>query len=193
MPRKAPPPTETDLATVAAIREMTDSYGRPPSYRELAGRFGVSSTNAVKERLDRLERKGLIRRAAGASRAIRILVAPERRSTPGQRVAELSLGYEAPRATGLPSALIAEIRVCPADTQGRADLEAAAGAAALAASLAPPALCLMGRSMALASFRIEIVDGPQHGSVSPRLFLEAGLAAAEPALIARGYQVERVP
>jgi len=43
-----------------------------PTVREIAERFGIKSTNAVRNHLDALERKGCLSRRAGASRGIEL-------------------------------------------------------------------------------------------------------------------------
>ncbi len=54
------------------ITEHLDSYGYPPTLREIGGYLGVSGTLGVIKHLDALERKGYIRKTAGSSRGIMI-------------------------------------------------------------------------------------------------------------------------
>ncbi len=54
------------------ITDHLDSYGYPPTLREIGGHLGVSGTLGVIKHLDALERKGFIRKTAGSSRGIMI-------------------------------------------------------------------------------------------------------------------------
>lgn len=56
-----------------AIVSHQEAHGYAPSLRELATTMGVASTNAVREWLVGLERKGAIAREPFKSRAIRVL------------------------------------------------------------------------------------------------------------------------
>jgi repressor LexA len=60
---------------LACIARHIQSYGYPPTLRELARLTGITSTAAITRRLGRLERLGLIRREPGCSRAIEVLPA----------------------------------------------------------------------------------------------------------------------
>lgn len=55
------------------LRERFASSGVPPSVAEIGDHFGIVSPNGVLDHLRALEKKGLIRRRAGLSRAITIL------------------------------------------------------------------------------------------------------------------------
>lgn len=55
------------------IKAEIERVGRPPTVRELAKSFGVSSTNAVVNWLKALEKKGKIHRDHAASRGIIVL------------------------------------------------------------------------------------------------------------------------
>lgn len=50
---------ESFLDTLKVLAELTDKNGFPPSRREMAAKLGIT-TNAVKYRLNILERKGLV-------------------------------------------------------------------------------------------------------------------------------------
>ena len=66
-------PTEKQQEVLDYVRDEIDS-GRPtPCVREMRDHFGLSSTRAVCDRLDALEKKGLIARAPGKARSIRIV------------------------------------------------------------------------------------------------------------------------
>lgn len=54
------------------IRECITSNGLPPTIREVGAKFGMSSTNAVRDVLNALERKGFITRREGISRGIEL-------------------------------------------------------------------------------------------------------------------------
>jgi len=56
------------------IRSEIEHHNRPPSVREIALRFNLSSTNGVSQHLDALARKGYIRRRRFISRGIDLLV-----------------------------------------------------------------------------------------------------------------------
>lgn len=55
------------------IKSHMDTYNRPPSMREIAAEFNLSSTNGVSQHLDALEKKRYIRRSKFISRGIEIL------------------------------------------------------------------------------------------------------------------------
>ncbi|GAB4326300.1 MAG: transcriptional repressor LexA [Candidatus Zixiibacteriota bacterium] len=55
------------------LRETIYHDGRPPTMREIGERFGIKSTNGVREALAVLERKGYIRRAPYLSRGIELV------------------------------------------------------------------------------------------------------------------------
>lgn len=60
--------------TLAFIREHIAEHAVPPTIREIKNRFGLSSTNAVSDRLRSLVRKGVILCGAkGKARSIRVL------------------------------------------------------------------------------------------------------------------------
>lgn len=55
------------------VRDMIYADGRPPTMREIGERFGIKSTNGVREALAVLERKGYIRRERYLSRGIELV------------------------------------------------------------------------------------------------------------------------
>ncbi len=55
------------------IRDEISRRGRPPTLREIGGRFGISSTNGVRYFLDKLEADGLIKRSANTARGISLV------------------------------------------------------------------------------------------------------------------------
>jgi len=61
------------------IREDIAVRGYPPTFREVADRFGIKSTNGVKVHMDALERKEYIRRDRGLARGIEIIDHEEQR------------------------------------------------------------------------------------------------------------------
>ncbi len=52
------------------IARWVDEKGFPPTLQEIAEKFRLSSVNAVRDHLRALERKGYLRRRAGASRSL---------------------------------------------------------------------------------------------------------------------------
>jgi repressor LexA len=60
------------------IQQHIQDTGYPPTVREIAGRLGLAGPNSAKKFLDILERKGVLRRKAGSSRAIELLDAEKR-------------------------------------------------------------------------------------------------------------------
>ncbi len=54
------------------IYDSIVSNGLPPTIREIGAKFGMSSTNAVRDVLNAIERKGFIRRRGGISRGIEL-------------------------------------------------------------------------------------------------------------------------
>ncbi|MBD3298064.1 MAG: transcriptional repressor LexA [candidate division Zixibacteria bacterium] len=55
------------------VRDIIHTDGRPPTMREIGERFGIKSTNGVREALAVLERKGYIKRAPYLSRGIELV------------------------------------------------------------------------------------------------------------------------
>jgi repressor LexA len=54
------------------LKEFVNRRGYPPTIREIAGHFGMGGPRAVQKHLSSLERKGMIRRIPGNSRAIEL-------------------------------------------------------------------------------------------------------------------------
>jgi repressor LexA len=52
------------------IVRWVEEQGFPPTLQEIAGKFRFASVNAVRDHLKALERKGYLRRRAGASRSL---------------------------------------------------------------------------------------------------------------------------
>lgn len=63
------------------IRERIEA-GVPPTFREIADRFGIVSPNGVAYHLKALERKGMIVRDPNLSRGIRLTKQPQRHGMP---------------------------------------------------------------------------------------------------------------
>lgn len=61
------------LAILEFIRNEVRSKGYPPSVREIGEAVGLASSSTVHGHLDRLEKKGLIRRDPTKPRAIELL------------------------------------------------------------------------------------------------------------------------
>lgn len=55
------------------IKQEVNEKGYPPSIREIASAVGLASSGTVHGHLDRLEKKGLIRRDPTKPRAIQII------------------------------------------------------------------------------------------------------------------------
>jgi len=64
------------------ITSYVREHGFPPTVREVAAAFGYRSVKAAQDHMRALERKGALRRRAGAARGLKIA----RGSTPGVRV-----------------------------------------------------------------------------------------------------------
>lgn len=69
------------LAILEFIRNEVRSKGYPPSVREIGEAVGLASSSTVHGHLDRLEKKGLIRRDPTKPRAIELLGQEESEST----------------------------------------------------------------------------------------------------------------
>lgn len=63
------------------IRDYVEEVGFPPSYREIGTALQIGSTNAVRDHLLALERKGMIQRSSSRSRGI-TLAPPPREEEP---------------------------------------------------------------------------------------------------------------
>jgi repressor LexA len=70
--------TERQKEVLAFIKDFIAEAGYPPSFREICARFGIKSPKNAGKHLKALERKGFIRRASGASRAMEVVDRPFR-------------------------------------------------------------------------------------------------------------------
>lgn len=69
-----PRPTGAKTAAVLdVIRSHVAAYGYAPSIREIMELAGISTTSVVAYHLSRLEAAGVIERALGAARAMRVV------------------------------------------------------------------------------------------------------------------------
>jgi repressor LexA len=66
------PLTDKQAAILEFITDEMASKKRPPSVREIAGRFRLGSPTSVRDHLAALERKGYIERLAGEKRCIQL-------------------------------------------------------------------------------------------------------------------------
>jgi repressor LexA len=66
-------PTIKQASILNFILRYGQSSGYPPTIREIASEFGLSSTKSVKTQLDALEKKGLLRRKGRGARAIELM------------------------------------------------------------------------------------------------------------------------
>lgn len=65
-------PTERQLAILRFIAQETESDGFPPTVRELGDKFGISSTNGVRDHLMALVTKGLLERPKMKARGLKL-------------------------------------------------------------------------------------------------------------------------
>lgn len=65
--------TERQNHILSFIRSSVDENGYPPSVREIGIAVGLASTSTVHGHLDRLEKRGMIRRASQKSRALELV------------------------------------------------------------------------------------------------------------------------
>ncbi len=75
-------PTEKQRKVLDYIRDEIGSGRSPPCVREIADHFGFSSTRAVCDHLDALEKKKCIERNPGKARSIRIVERKKRDQQP---------------------------------------------------------------------------------------------------------------
>lgn len=66
-------PTDAQLEVLEAIQDFQKKHGFSPSIREIGDRTGRSSTNAVHEILNRLQRDGFISRKPKTGRTIQVI------------------------------------------------------------------------------------------------------------------------
>ncbi len=71
--------TSRQRAILDWLRDEIDRRGLPPTIREIGEEFGIRSTKGVEDHLAALERKGVIRRERGKSRAIEVAARPDLR------------------------------------------------------------------------------------------------------------------
>jgi repressor LexA len=79
-----PEPSQRQCRILETIREWTDKHGYPPTLREIGRAVGLSASSSVSYHLKELERKGLLQRHAGRSRAVSICVPIDDDGTPRQ-------------------------------------------------------------------------------------------------------------
>ncbi len=68
------------------IRDEMTEHSRPPTFREVAARFGIKSTNGVKVHMDALEKKGYITRDSHLARGIELTPLSGEEKRPVQNV-----------------------------------------------------------------------------------------------------------
>lgn len=64
--------SEKQQATVDFIRDYTEEKGYAPSQSDIAQWFGITQ-QAAGQRIERLDRKGFVRRTAGVRRSVRVV------------------------------------------------------------------------------------------------------------------------
>jgi repressor LexA len=64
------PPSPRQIEALVFIATYMAERGYPPTVREISDSMGIASTNGAAEHVDRLERKGLLRRAPLVSRGL---------------------------------------------------------------------------------------------------------------------------
>ena len=62
----------SDIELVNFIISYTETNGFPPSRRQMAEALGMSSVESAQKRIERLVREGVITRAPGVPRGIRV-------------------------------------------------------------------------------------------------------------------------
>lgn len=65
--------TEKQQVILDFLGSYLEEYGYPPTVREIASATGVKSTSTVFGHLERLEKKGLIKRDSSKPRAIKLI------------------------------------------------------------------------------------------------------------------------
>lgn len=65
--------TQRQGEVLAAVQHLIETCPLPPTIREICGAMGVSSTNCIREHLDRLARKGYLRWEPSRARTIQLL------------------------------------------------------------------------------------------------------------------------
>jgi repressor LexA len=66
-------PTKRQQDIYHFVREFISERKYPPTIREIGDKFGIKSTNGVRDALKSLERKGLIRKFSNQARGIEVL------------------------------------------------------------------------------------------------------------------------
>ncbi len=69
----------TDDELVEFVREYISRYGYSPTVRELCARFGYKAPSAIKERLDKLKKKGRVTFNEKTPRTLRVVEDGDRR------------------------------------------------------------------------------------------------------------------
>lgn len=68
-------PTERQRQVLRAIHRAVVEHGVPPTLRELGAELGIKSNNGVNDHLKLLMSKGLLQRAGGSARSLRLTTA----------------------------------------------------------------------------------------------------------------------
>ncbi len=97
-------PTPRQQQVMEIIASHLETCGYPPSLREIAAALGVKNVFGIQRHLDALEKKGLLTRAGGSSRGIR-LSRPER----GEEARAVHLPIVGTVRAGLPHPPLEEI------------------------------------------------------------------------------------
>src|SRR4029079_16375002 len=66
--------SDKQLAILEVIQRSIARYGYPPSMREMGDAVGLKSLSSVTHQLNQLELSGYLRRAAGKTRAMEVLI-----------------------------------------------------------------------------------------------------------------------
>jgi len=69
--------TEKELKVLRFITQFRDVYGCPPSVQEICTAFDYKSSMSGRKMLEQLEKKGYIKRTAGLSRFLKVLIEPD--------------------------------------------------------------------------------------------------------------------
>lgn len=73
--------TPRRVDVLRAISAASSAHGHPPTYRELADRLGIKSTNGIAEHLVALQRLGLVRWSARKGRTLTLTPSGQRAAT----------------------------------------------------------------------------------------------------------------
>lgn len=107
--------TKKQASILSFITRYAQSTGYPPTIREIAEEFGLSSTKSVKAQLDALEKKGLLKRKGRGARALEVVGVGRRRSAAVPLVGRVPAGPPSPAVEDVEGGVLLDESMVPGE------------------------------------------------------------------------------